>query len=426
MSVTADITRYLPSALFELQECRKADEQQKVIQFHLAEALDDPGDLTKEKVQSFFRIIQSYYPKDFLLSQLKEISSIFTQVIYLNAAFDAIGKVDKPKILEGGTGPLLIQGKLLPELNKVNLGVFKRKFKSATFHIDSHRKGAIRERLAYLTDKKHVPPTFILDTVRKGMGTFSLFFQNIETLYYIKIELLSFPRAYVRDLAFSEIRRMNADAALTNVLLGTDRKTLKFIDAACAFPENPSRHRISVLFSKVFIGHLSGNYSEEELSEIQKIDVDAVCTLFKKHGLEETAVRTHRCVLLMLKSVPAAISLEDLLVITNISNPRGYYFCEDNDSCYFYGENTLFSYIAEGKTDEQINARIRTVFNTILYLKSPDNPRPLPEEEPGFLRSFCPCFFPPVRVPPGNADEEHVYDYYHAPDKVVFLQYLTE
>lgn len=418
----AQIKRCFPEAW--LDHCETEDDFQQVIEVHLEKALDAPGVLTKEKVQSYAEVVRYFYPRNFLKAKIDDIWSIFTQVIFVEAAYNSLQlHTDKKSysmlasLQWGRFNPTVIKGKVDPDLEPIELGVFKSSLINGLFEIRSNEEGVVRERLSYLIDKQNVPPTFFLKHNNFNVFSFQLFYRDSTTLFdrLDYIQELSFPRSYIRELAFSEIKKQNSDPSLTNILINNEGRILKLIDNSFAFPKDAFPHKISVLFvSHVFRQHLSGPFSDWELADINKISIEETCALLKNHQLDDGAIKTHRCTLLMLKQVipfngrfPNAISLEDLLVIVNLSDPLGFSYPTDivvdgikqQITHYIYGKGSLFSWILQekDKSDEEICQKIDGIFSKLINLKSPGSQHP------------------------GTPNRGAIHDYYHKNKDIYFL-----
>lgn len=406
--IRREINKYIPQAQPELEKCIGEDEAQQVIETHISRTLDAPGDITRKKVQSLQKIVDFFYPQKFLESTLNDISSIFTQIHQLNAALDLMESegIEFPT-LEGITNPLLI---LDPNNEKQSapLGVFKKINKKNSNEI-------IREKVSYLVDKVNVPPTFIINSFELGRGSFQMYINGSRTINAVRSRLsrVSFFSSHIRALAISEIRRVNNDPSIDNMLICSDGQTFKFIDGSLNLPCRMAPHRISCLFiNETFRKHLSAPFSQSEITYIrQQIDIDATHALLKQHGIQEEAIRIHRCALSLLKHAvefneiaERKMTLEDLLVIVSISDPNGHEFTLPGSSTLrrCYGENTLFNRIIERKDGDALEIYFITlhVFHTILRMKDPQSRRPK------------------------SSDEAAVYDYYHDKSKALFFSYL--
>lgn len=373
----------------------------------LVEALDAPGALTQEKVAAFAAMVNFFCPGNSLKAD--EIDSPFVQVLYLKAAYDEFSVSREYR----SSSVNVIKGSVCGEQRP--LGIYKPEGEGAT--------DCIRERLNYLVDKINVPATFILKET-KGQGSFQLYFEGVR-LGRIRGEL-SFSRDYARQLALSEIIRFNTDSHAENLLVN-DKSIVKFVDGSKSFPAGTTLHNLSSLFQGFFLPHLRGPLTPLERQKIERIDIEASCKQLLAHRLEVEAVKTHRCVLLMLKEAAAngSISLEDLLVITNISHPRGASVKRLLGVSLFYSPLTLFSHIAKarGEGDGRILQRIQEVFRFVLYVKTPDAP-PLDNSCFDSLCGRCfrlICFIPEAPRIRG-VYEHHVYTYYRNPDKVLFFE----
>lgn len=405
-SIRSDIAQSFPDALPQLEQATGEDEAQQIIEQHLSQALDAPGYLTADKVRQFSKIIRFFYPERFLESKLDDITSLFTQVRYLETGFHSLRYEGLTTELKGASKPFLISSKTLKNGECCGIGVYKENRLPNTW-------SPIRERLSYLVDKKNVPPTFLITTEDGEKASFQLYIEGSEELGTVRAQLssMSFFSSHIRDLAFSEMRRLNTDPSVANILICPDEQTFKFIDGEDSFPISAERHRISCLFvDDVFRKHLSEPFSAAELSYIEQIDVEAGCALLDQYKLGDGAIKTHRCGLLLLKEVipfnqksPDKITLEDLLVIAYISDPHGYSFTHDIlGKGYAYGPSTLFSKVLvdKNKTDELIKNKIDAVFTEILDLK----------KEGG--RSL------------GLPNRDAVYNYYHDKSKALFFSYF--
>lgn len=405
-----------PEALPELEQCSGKEEELKVLETHLTKALDEPGIVTKEKAADWCDVVHHFCPESFLQAKFDDIHSIFTQVIYLNSALHADDK-QLESVFQETFMPVLITGKVKWLQESVKLGIFKLRG-----YPYSPWESMLRERLNYLFGDGHVPPTFIMqyeDEFKRRVGSFQLFFKNKGGgLHAIKNELpsLSFSRDYIRSLAFTEFKRMDVDTSLSNMLISPDCKTLKFIDGSGSFPKATDVHRSTCLFlGNVFRPHLSGPFSPSEISRINAIDIDAVCDRLKRYKLDIEAIQVHRCALLMLKlalrrneGCTHPITLEDLLVITNISDPRGAtHQPYVGKIVYIFGKNTLFAKIArvKDKQDDMITKKIKEVFRLLIKLKL----APLP---------------PPPLPPSYTPDQQGIHLYYHSPDSLTYGDYL--
>lgn len=393
-----------PEALPLLEKATSEDEAQQIIESHLSQGLCAPGVLTKGKVQSYAEVIRYFYPSNFLKAKIDDIWSIFTQVIFVEASyvtndeFASTGNVSKYSFLAGACEPILVKGNVGPDLELIELGVQKGGAISEIFKIDDPLGVIVREKLSYIVDQKNIPPTFIIETSGEGVVSFQLFYKNSTTLYerFSLINQLTFPRSYIRELAFSEIRRLNLDLSLVNIMINSEGTELKFIDGSYAFPKGALPHKISVLFaSEVFSQHLPGPFSDSELAYINKINVAETCALLENHQLEKEAIQTYRCALLMLKQVIAfnahssnSITLEDLLVMINLSDPNGFSYKIKKQrsaggpweefTCHINGAGTLFGRIleAKNKTDKEISQKIDEIFSMLVNLKTPGSQRP--------------------------------------------------
>lgn len=98
------------------------------------------------------------------------------------------------------------------------------------------------------------------------------------------------------------------------------------------------------------------------------------------------------------------ITLEDLLVITNISDPKGgKHYPEENQIVYLFGKNTLFTKIekVKDKSDQVITKKIRQVFRWLIQLKIESLPNT------------------------SNPDKQGVHRYYHTPDTLTYGDYVS-
>lgn len=230
-------------------------------------------------------------------------------------------------------------------------------------------EGMPREHLYYLLDNggfAGVPPTIPVEWTQDRKRTFQWFKENTKEWDGKRTEAR---KAALRRCAIHHFRTVNMDPSRPNILIPKDNPNDAFpIDGGYCLPYEISaeRQNFDIMDRRCLKNkpYLDEPFSEDEKTYIREIDIQQDITLVHNYLVKgnrtHDVLRIFNTANLLLKQAADSfsITLHDLCSIIDINH------------VYPYSNNTLFQWIAEGGEENEIKARIETIFNEIIRIKS--------------------------------------------------------